>query len=597
MSKKLCVILMVCLFALFGFLYWLICPALSLRFLDTIILLAVFLIMFIPLLVVLIKGWESDTIFGVLIGTVLSFVAICLFVLIASWNLFHHNTRASQLFNGDMSAIEEVDFTNMITEIDTSQIPIVDYDTAKKLADKKLGEDMSLGSRVKLGNGTIQAVNGEIIWVFPLEHAGFFKWYKNHTTPGYIVVSASNTNKVTYYKDYGIQYSNSSFFSYNLKRYIRNHGCITEGLTEYSFELDEEKNPHWVVTLYKNTILLGTPEAIGVVIVDADTGAIKKYGLDEVPSWVDVVQPEAFIGEQINNWGTLKDGWPNFSDTGKIKKTSGVLTVYNKGECYYFTGMTSIGSDDSVVGFVMVNTRNKKVYLAKISGATEDAAMSAANSLYSDFGYYATEPMPINENGVPTYAVALKSKDSGLITAYAMVNVNDYSISAKGESLNEASRAYKKKLSTAGISYAATDTAYGYQLSGNIFRISSEIQDGETYYTFIIAGEENKIFVAGYTLSVELAITRDGDIVSISYIDDGKDYYNVTDFDNLAFATAALSDNQTKREQLDEGVGVYEDDNKNLVIDVDPIEAQELWESLSDEEKAELINGYTGNNN
>ena len=597
MSKKCSAILLVCLFALFGFVIWLVCPAISLRFFDTLIILQVFLIVFIPLLLILIKGWEPDMVFGTILGMFITFIGIYLIILLGSWNLFHHNTRAVQLANGNISNIREIEFTDMITEIDTSQIPIVDYETARRLADKKLGEDMSLGSRVKLGDGTIQAVNGEILWVFPLDHSGFFKWNRNHTTPGYITVSASNTNKVTFYKNYSIIYSNSSFFGYNLKRYIRNHGCLTEGLTEYSFELNEEMKPYWVVTLYKNTIWFGTPEAVGVVIVDAETGELTKYGLDNVPDWVDVVQPDVFIATQIDNWGKLKDGWPNFSDAGKIKKTKGILTVYNNGQCYYFTGMTSIGGDDSVVGFIMVNTRNKSVTFSRLSGATEDAAMSAANALFSDFGYYATEPMPINENGVPTYAVALKSPDSGLITAYAMVNVNDYSISAKGETLREVSRAYQKKLSTAGIAYAANDTAYGYELSGTIYRISSEIQDGETYYTFIIAGEENKIFVAGYSVSVELAITRDGDAVTIYYIDDGKEYFNVTSFDNLNFITTASSDNQARRDELDEGVGVFEDSTKNDVVEVDPVEQNAFWESLTDEERAALISGYIGNNN
>ena len=90
------------------------------------------------------------------------------------------------------------------------------------------------------------------------------------------------------------------------------------------------------------------------------------------------------------------------------------LTVYVDGDCYYFTGMTSVGSDNSCVGFIMVNTRNKKAYMSYMSGATENAAMNSAKDLVSDFGHKATEPLPLKVNGIPTYVMAMKDT-KGLI--------------------------------------------------------------------------------------------------------------------------------------------------------------------------------------
>lgn len=70
---------------------------------------------------------------------------------------------------------------------------------ALQLAQKKLGERPALGSQVALYTATIQMVDGELVWVVPLYHSGFFKWLTNMDgTPGYIVVSATNTNDVRY---------------------------------------------------------------------------------------------------------------------------------------------------------------------------------------------------------------------------------------------------------------------------------------------------------------------------------------------------------------------------------------------------------------
>ena len=99
------------------------------------------------------------------------------------------------------------DFSSEVQVVDTTQIPIVDKDLASKIAEKKLGEKPSLGSQVVLGEPTIQAVNGNLVWVVPLQHSGFFKWVTNmQGTPGYIIVSATNSQDVEYVEDYRIKY-------------------------------------------------------------------------------------------------------------------------------------------------------------------------------------------------------------------------------------------------------------------------------------------------------------------------------------------------------------------------------------------------------
>lgn len=520
-------------------------------------------------------------------------IAVALVVVCAGSALFNHGAMYRQL-----GEVETLEYDEMIKQIDIAQIPIVDEELAKKQADKKIGEEAALGSRVDLDEPAMQEVNGEIVFVTPLKHTDFFKWNTYHSTPGYIIVSASNPNKVEFVTEIDgekieIQYQESAFFGYDLKRHIRQSG-YNEGLTEYTFEIDDSGRPYWVVTTYRDTTFWSNPEATGVVIVDAQTGKTEWYACSDAPDWVDIIQPKSFIENQIDNWGTLIHGVFNWSNQDKIKKTELTLPVYVNGDCYYFTGMTSVGNDESCVGFIMVNTRDKKAMISYMSGATENAAMKSAEGLVSDFGYISTEPLPLNVNGIPTYVMALKDEE-GLIKSYAMVNIENYSITAKGNSLIETSRSYMQAVAKSGSNYVVgSQEAYGYTYEGIVQRISSTVEDGSTYYYIVVEGEPEKIFTASYLISDELAITRDGDTVKIEYIDDKNGTVDITSFDNIAFATPK-SEDQERREEFDEGTSAL-DSVKNQIIQVNPDLTEEAWESLSEEEKAKLISEFLSNN-
>ena len=570
--------------------YYLLLPTLSPAYFDGFMFIGLCVAIIVFNIVIWTSGWEKGG-----IASAISFGALIVLgvggLLIGS-TLFNASTMREQI-----GTVESIEFNEMIKQIDTAQIPIVDKALANKQADKKIGEDIALGSRVELGNSNIQEVNGEILFVVPLDHTGFFKWNSYKSTPGYITVSASNQNKVNYITEVNgekieIRYSNSAYFGNDLKRHIRNEGFRTVGLTEYTFEINDEGYPYWVVTTYECRTLWRNEEATGVVVVDAQTGKTEWYGLNEIPDWVDIVQPQDFIEDQIDHWGRLIHGVFNFSNKDKIQKTDLTLTVYVDGECYYFTGMTSVGSDESCVGFIMVNTRTKHAEMCYMSGATESAAMKSAEGLVSDFGYVSTEPLPLNVNGIPTYVMALKDGE-GLIKSYAMVNVQNYSIAAKGSSLQEVSRAYVQSVARNSGSYVVgSDETYSYTYEGVVKRISSVVEDGSTYYYLVVEGEENKIFMASYTVSDELSITRDGDTVKLSYIDDKNGTVDIVAFDNIAFATPK-SESQERRDELDEGTSAL-DSKYTQIVDVNPDLNEETWNSLTDEEKAKLIEPFLG---
>lgn len=428
------------------------------------------------------------------------------------------------------------DFSSEIQVIDSDQIPIVDQSLATKIAEKKLGEKPSLGSQVVLGEPTIQTVNGKLVWVVPLHHSGFFKWLTNmQGTPGYIVVSATNSQDVEYVDSYNIKYQPNAYIFDNLYFHTRYTAALFTGTTDYSFELDDTGKPHWVITTYKLTRGFALPEATGVIVMDAATGKSTRYTIEDVPSWVDRVQPEEFVLTQINNKGRYVHGVFNFADKDKYQTSEGDIIVYNDGRCFLFTGITSVGSDESAIGFIMVDMVTKEPIMYQMAGATEYAAQRSAEGKVQQYGYYASFPLIINYNGTPTYFMTLKDVD-GLIKQYAFVSVKDFLVVGVGESMQDAKLDYEKALRQNPSSSVITDSTGTAQLEGTVYRINQEILGGETVYRFILEENTEIVFEAQATVSEMLALTEKGDRVKVTYRESESPVKELISFENTGFA-------------------------------------------------------------
>ena len=432
-------------------------------------------------------------------------------------------------------------FDNEVQAIDVAQIPIVDENLALQLAQKKLGERPALGSQVALYSATIQMVDGELVWVVPLYHSGFFKWLTNLSgTPGYIVVSATNTNDVRYVEGYKIKYHPGSYLLFDITRKVRFGPGLMTGITDYSFELDDEGQPYWAISTYKNSRGFSLPEADGIILLNATTGQMDRYGMDEVPEWVDRVQPEDFVLTQIANRGNYVHGIFNFANKDKYRPSEGHNIVYNNGRCYLFTGLTSVGSDDSAIGFIMVDMVTKEPIMYEMSGATEEAAQRSAEGRVQDLKYRATFPIILNIDSHPTYFMTLKD-NIGLIKQYAFVSVTNYSTVGTGESVSAAMRDYENKLRSDGVTTIGKLGGVVEQLEGTILRISGEYSGGNTVYKFLLSEKPDILFIAESTAGAELALTQPNDKIQVEYSLSSDGTAEVTSFDNLLFTQKAAS--------------------------------------------------------
>jgi len=150
----------------------------------------------------------------------------------------------------------------------------------------------ALGSQYQVADEdfTLQRVGDRYVYLAPLVHRSFFTWYSTGKSPGYVAVDALNPDepaKVVVGKDF--KYVPSAYFDKNLKRHLRDNGFLFNGLEDYSFELDDENNPFFVVTTYHASLGWGGKIVDGVVVVHPVDGKIQKYATAAVPAWVDRV--------------------------------------------------------------------------------------------------------------------------------------------------------------------------------------------------------------------------------------------------------------------------------------------------------------------
>lgn len=454
-----------------------------------------------------------------------------------------------------MLEVEEVEYANFASDVDvipTEKMIVADEAIARKVAEDLLEQDPGLGSRVFVGEMTLQNLNGtfvvngqemtfndELVWVAPLEHSGFFKWLNNRVTPGYMIVYANNPNVRLMVSSVGgddlkLKYLETSCFSTDIERYLRTHGYASTAIAEEKFEINNEGRPYWVISIYKKTINgFGGKDAVGVITLDAQSGEIAEYGIADAPSWIDRIQPEKFITNQIRTWGEYKSGYWNsiFAKIGVQEPTPGMVLVYSKGECFWYTGIQSAGSDGATSGFMLVNARTKKAKYYRVSGVNETEAKRIAEDqqFAKASRYTATSPVLYNVRGIPSYFMTFTG-ESGNITGYAFVAVTSRQVVGCGLSKTEAETNYLNAL------LRSNETIQGGAVEAvtKVMTVRDITSEGKIYY--ILFNEvKGKEFTASSEFFREVRWTKPGAKVEVSYGENDNDVIPLDSFDNLDF--------------------------------------------------------------
>ena len=423
----------------------------------------------------------------------LAFIALIAVIAVgalSSWVVL----RASSY--SELLTIENGDFTAEVEEISYDQIPMLDADSASRLGSRKLGELADMVSQFEI-LPTYTQINyqGRPVRVTSLRYGDLIKWFTNRSDglPAYIVIDMVTQEAEVVRLEEGMKYTTAEHFGRNLYRHLRFH-YPTMMFDEPVFEIDEEGTPYWVCSRIVKTIgLFGGTDVKGAVLVNAITGESQYY--EEVPSWVDRVYSSDIIMEQYDYYGLYHNGFINsmFGQRDVTLTTDGYNYIAINDDVYMYTGVTSVTSDQSNIGFILTNQRTKETHFYPCAGATETSAMESAQSQVQQMRYEATFPLLLNIADQPTYFMALKGQD-GLVKMYAMVNVQQYQIVETGGTVAECETNYRRALAQsnliqeeqAEIEQPATDIG---PAEFDIRDIRTVEIDGDTNY-FLGAGQD-----------------------------------------------------------------------------------------------------------
>ena len=446
------------------------------------------------------------------------------------------------------SVLETTDgvFAEDIEEVDYSEVPVIDRDSAILLGNRAMGSIPEYVSQFEIAD-TYSMINyqGRPVRVSPLVYADLFKWLSNRDSgiPAYVLVDMVTQEAEVVRLEQPIRYSDSEPLARNVDRHVQlSYPDLM--FDQKSFELDEEGHPWWVYPVQRRTIgLFGGTDIYGVVLVDACTGETDFYAVEDCPTWVDRAYPSDLLIEQYNWSGMYENGWLNswLGQEGVVRTTPGTngQLGYNyiaQGEdIYLYTGVTSVTADDSSVGFILVNQRTGESHFYPVAGATEASAMASAEGQLQNLRYQATYPILLNVAGQPTYFVSLKD-DAGLVKMFAMINIEQYQSVATGSTVEECQEAYLALLASDGLlsEEEAAESSATQEVSGQIATIAQAVVDGNSHFYVTLAGDATgTIYDFALPELLEIVAYQPGDQIAFRCVEKSEEAATVTVSDLL----------------------------------------------------------------
>lgn len=429
------------------------------------------------------------------------------------------NFICSPLFNAKsyqqrIEVDESGSFENDIPEVNFNQLPLLDRDSSEVLGDRVMGQMSEYVSQYSVSNFYTQInYNDSIIRVTPLEYADAIKWFTNRKNgiTAYITVNSVTGESNLVKLDKGMKYSLSALFNENLMRKLR-FTYPTTNFGDISFEIDNEGNPYYIIPTIKYTAIGLKARVSGVIIFNPITGESKKYDKEEIPTWVDIAYSASLVIEQFDDWGSYKNGFFNsiLGQKNVVNTTDGYNYLAMNDDIYLYTGVTSVVSDESNLGFILTNMRTGKTNYYQVPGAEEYSAMNSAEGQVQDMGYKSTFPLLINLKGKPTYLVSLKDSN-GLVKMYGFIDVKDYQkvvVTDSTKGIIAAKDNYLKSIKEEAKEEELQITEI------KIKKIKEAIINGYTYY---YVSSEDKKFKISINLNDKLPFLEVGDSLKIGY--------------------------------------------------------------------------------
>ena len=317
-------------------------------------------------------------------------------------------------------------------------------------------------SYYELGQLQIQKVNGEFVYIAPVEFSGFFKWWNGDQTPGYFTLSATDSSANPKFMKSEMVYTPSSYFNKNIERHIRMQFPKHIFYGDVQLEIDEDGKPHYIRSFGHFVSARNGFTVKGIVAVDPKSGETKAYDLADVPDFIDgAVSPEAvslqnsYFGKYVHGFWNSKFGKSDVklpSDEGTEANVSPIFV--ENGDMYYFTDFTSPKEGvDSMLGYSLTNSRTGKA--TYYTGNLEESYMDSQGALqiidkkFIEKKWHGEMPILYNFYGEASWLTPVLDSN-GFLQNYFIVSAANQEISVYGTTPNQALKQYKTALQRGG---------------------------------------------------------------------------------------------------------------------------------------------------
>lgn len=470
-------------------------------------------------------------------------------------------TRANKLAGLVDVKIEKI---GNYPDTDPNHIVSVPEQVARRAASSAMTSGgKNLSTNYEALDPELQSVDGHAYWIVGLRPSGFISNNKvDGTVPAYIVVDAENPSAHARVQtadaegnEFAIKYQSWGYFSHQLERHVWENGYAGVPTDDWTLEVDDNWRPYWTASINQYTLAFKTTVPKGELVVDAQTGEIKRYAFNDVPSWVDRIYSADTAKQLLDWWGNYgpSEGYGFFGigrgPNDRYKVHGDPVLVYTKeGYPVWQMELTSRNSDTSVSYMALFDGRDHTVRLYEIPDIPlEETVVNTVQKSPDNLQHYVPVHLAMHKiNGSLTWVAPLvpeedaPSDTSATLQGIAMLPA-DYQPQGSdvviGKNMQEALNGYQTFLNgTTSVKPSEDSTAT--VIDGVVERVSSPISEkGTTVYYFTLKGDSH-VYRVGVdptadNSNLEVPFIQAGSEVRIGYRDSGTIRRDVEAYDDL----------------------------------------------------------------
>lgn len=427
--------------------------------------------------------------------------------------------------------------TELPTATNKTIFPLLSKGIAQDKIDTAMSKVPSSRS-YEQGETSLAKVGDEMLFIATLEPGSYWKSKKkDFVAPGYISIPSTNSVSSTKYEgDMAMKYTPGAYYNNSLERKIRQK-YPKAVLLEESFELDEEKGKKYFSYSYgeyfKTTSYIFP---VGIILVDAETGEMKKYKAGDEPDFVDRVYSVESADNTFNYYFNYKEGWwnANVTKSDVVEPDGNWLETFDENnELIYVNQFVRAKGKGGIVGYGVFYAKTGKAVFYDVAGflnkensdvsyISDSKAISVAeeNSLIKDAGkgsYHGVLALFYQVYDEPAYIVPIYD-NSNTFQGLAIIRADSSNtVVGFGKTKEEAFNSYKMALSEALRKKGDFTPSEEFQtktIEGVVHSKESIVNQGVTTIYLSLEGDKN-IYTINPVKFPQSAVTLPGETVEL----------------------------------------------------------------------------------